>query len=174
MTSLIPVEFQWRKYDGTPHWVHQTFFLGTDEFGHWFGQRALSYSARPGLNYTTETNTVMLVSVDGDHVAKFFPAGRDDGMELYVDLAHEVTWNPELSTVTGIDMDLDVLKSKDRGVWIEDIDEFHTHKTFYSYPEALINHSWAKSRFIEAQVHDKTGAFDGRAEAWLEYFEENQ
>ncbi len=174
MSDLFPVEFQWRKYDDSPHWVHQTFFLGTDEFGYWFGQRSKSYSFRPGLSYTTETDTVMMVSLDGDHVAKFFPDGRDDKLLVYVDLAHDVKWNPESNTVTGIDMDLDVIKTSDRGVWVEDIDEFHDHKVFYNYAEDVIKHVWAKSVTIESELNSQVKAFDGRANNWLKYFEQNQ
>lgn len=171
-TSLIPVVFDWRKFDGGVHWSHQTFFLGEDQYGKWFAQTTGAHSFRPGLEYVTETDTVMLVSPDGDFVAKFFPPGREDGMLLYVDIAHDVTWHPELGKVTGIDMDLDVLHATDeRGIWIEDIEEFQAHKERYSYPEDLINHSWMLATEILEKVINEEGPYDTvTAPGWFNFF----
>ncbi len=170
--TLIPVAFEWRKFDGGVHWSHQTYFLGSDEHGKWFAQATGAHSFRPGLDYITETETLMLVSPAGDFVAKFFPPGRDDAMLLYVDIAHQVTWHPEDKKVTGVDMDLDVIKaSDDRGIWIEDIEEFRDHKDKYSYPDQLVDSSWMKATEILEQAKNEVAPYDaGTASGWFDFF----
>jgi len=168
--ALTPVIFNWSKWDKSPHWVHQTYFLGEDEFGFWFGQIPGSLSHRPGSSFITETHTLMMVSHTGDWVAKFFPENRKDGLLIYVDLAHSVAWDPAKRQVTGIDMDLDVIKTRRRGTWIEDIDEFEDRKVSMQYPEDVIETVWNNSLEIEQFVNQGAHIFDGRAAEWFRYF----
>lgn len=129
--------FSWTKYDGSPHWVHHTQYAGTDQHGHWFHQPAGSLSERPGLKFTTETDCVFLVPTHGNWVAKFFPP-HHPGYQLYIDLATNVTYNPEENTVTGVDMDLDVIVNNEGTIWLADEDELIEHTLKYGYPIDLV------------------------------------
>lgn len=173
--QLKPVVFNWRKWDSSPHWTHHAFFLGEDEHGLWFGQRAGVESSRPGMAYVTETDTLMLVSHDGNWVAKFFPDGRDDGLLLYVDLAYDMQWDSEKSQVTGIDMDLDVIKTDGgKNIWVEDVQEFHENKVLYNYPEWIISKTWDKAFEIEEKVISPSPLFGGYEKKWFTFFSLHQ
>ncbi len=62
------IVFRWRKWDGSPHWEHECVFLGSDEWGDWFGQRPGWRSARPGLTAAVEAPNVTLLPPDGTWV----------------------------------------------------------------------------------------------------------
>ena len=54
------VQFRWRKWDGSPHWVHDCVYLGHDRWGDWFGQRAGWRSTRPERDYLVDGPNVTL------------------------------------------------------------------------------------------------------------------
>ena len=54
--------FDWRKWDGSPHWQHDCVFLGSDRWGDWVGQRSGWRSARPGRDVTVDVDNLTLIS----------------------------------------------------------------------------------------------------------------
>ncbi len=166
----VPVKFQWSKLDGTQHWSHRTVALGEDEFGFWFGQKKGTRSSRPGRANLQGTDVLMLVPIVGQWVAKFFPEGRRGGRQVYVDLATQVRYRADRHLVTAVDMDLDVIKSVTRGVWIEDQDEFMEHEGSMKYPADLVRKVWGDAVAVEKMVREGSGPFGGRAEYWFDVF----
>ncbi len=155
-------KFQWSKYNNNPHWNHTTQYLGEDEHGLWFRQAQGSHSHRPGLTYNTETPVLFLLDREGNWVAKLFPEGRDDNMLIYIDIATNVTYNPDTHTVTGVDMDLDVIKTTTREPWIEDEDEFETHTTLYNYPDTLVKTAKTTAQTLLEKIQNQEAPFDGK------------
>ena len=128
--------FRWRKWDGSPHWVHECVYLGSDEWGDWFGQLAGWRSARPGRDFAVEAPNVTLVPPSGDFAAPSTP--RPDRTRIYIDIAWDLRW--EDGEPTGIDMDLDVVDTREgRGIFIDDRDEWDEHRVAYGYPLDLVD-----------------------------------
>lgn len=162
------VEFVWRKWDQSAHWRFSTELLGEDSHGHWFGQRKGTRCSRPGADIAAPSNNVLLVPKSGRWIATFYEQDPQDGILVYVDIAARVEWVPVTSEVSGIDMDLDVIKADDaRGAWIDDEDEFAARSQALSYPVTEIAETRRVATSILEQVLGGTEPFDGTHEPWL-------
>lgn len=143
--SPEPIEFgalvvarAW-KYDGTPHWVVPGFYLGQDEFGHWLHQPAGSLVSRPGTAHLAATAALCLIPHRGDWVATLYAEAAED-FDVYIDLSSSVGWQPMKRgawEVNSIDLDLDVIRSRSQGTFLDDEDEFEEHAASMGYPLQL-------------------------------------
>lgn len=152
--------FRWRKWDGGAHWIHECIYLGSDGWGEWFGQPVGWHSARPGRDVVTGSPSVMLMSRDGDFALTVNePPART---RIYIDLGWDIRWSTQTpGAASGIDMDLDVVKTVDeRGIWIDDRDEWEEHRVRYGYPEQIVTHLEARALELEAQVTRQAPPFD--------------
>lgn len=159
--------FRWRKWDGSPHWQHECVYLGSDEWGDWLGQPIGSRSFRPGRDVTLRAASVMML-----------PAGREDYVltvnaapeltRVYIDIAWAAGWGED-GLPTAIDMDLDVVRRLDeRGVYIDDEDEWEEHRVRYGYPTRVIEALEATAHDLERRVRALEAPFDETtAEHWL-------
>ena len=130
------MQFRWRKWDGSPHWVHDCVYLGHDEWGDWFGQRAGWRSTRPERDFLVEADSVTLMPPSGQY-ALTVNVAPPATYRIYIDLGWDLRWDETdgLLEPTGIDMDLDVVSAVDgRGIWIDDRDEWDEHRVAYGYP----------------------------------------
>ncbi|PRB01728.1 hypothetical protein [Microbacterium sp. MYb64] len=194
------IVFQWRKWDGSPHWRHECVYLGADEWGDWVGQPGGWGSARPGRTFTAHGPNVTLVPPSGDYA---LTVNRDHpkGMRIYIDLAwdlrpvnpggepsddlghripgavedDESVPRPEGAPVlfTGIDMDLDVVRIEgERGTWIDDEDEWDEHRVQYGYPADVQRRLEALAADLEQRVRAQLPPFDdATADVWLDRLE---
>jgi len=159
---------RWRKWDGTQHWTSDIVLLGEDEHGIWLGRHAGGVQSRPGASYVARTDNVVLIPSVGDWVASFFPPAHPDRVRVYVDIAADVRWHRESRTLTAIDMDLDVIRTDDeRGVWIDDEDEFDEHRVAMGYPDDVAAATEATAAEVLRLVRTRVAPFDGHADAWL-------
>ena len=181
--SGTEIVFQWRKWDGSPHWRHECVYLGADEWGEWVGQPAGWGSERPGRTFTAPGPNVTLVPPSGDYA---LTVNRDHpkGMRIYIDLAWDVRATDaaraeaEAAAVpqsadplfTGIDMDLDVVRVEgERGTWIDDEDEWEQHRLQYGYPVEVQRHLEALAADLEQRVRAQLPPFDdATADVWLD------
>lgn len=129
-----PLDFRWRKWDGSPHWVHECVYLGSDAWGDWFGQRVGMRSARTGREMLVEHANVTLLPPEGEWVLTMNDTGHRT--RVYIDLAWDAHWEGE--EPTGIDMDLDVIDQQPRGIWIDDRDEWDEHRVAFGYPADIV------------------------------------
>ena len=156
--------FRWRKWDGGPHWVHECVYLGRDRWGDWFGQLPGWDSSRPGRVFEPEHPNVTLLPPSGDYAYTHNAAPHHT--RVYIDIAWDLRWQG--SEPTGIDMDLDVVERTDRGVYIDDEDEWDEHRVAYDYPIDLVQRLEALAAELEQQVLQRTPPFDeATAEDWL-------
>jgi protein associated with RNAse G/E len=67
-------------------------------------------------------------------------------------------------------MDLDVVRALDeRGIWIDDRDEWDEHRVHYGYPTHVVERLEALAVDLERRVTVAEAPFDDRtADAWLE------
>ena len=171
------IVFQWRKWDGSPHWRHECVYLGADAWGDWVGQPAGWGSERPARSFTAPGPNVTLVPPSGDWV---LTVNRDHpkGMRIYIDLAWDVhaggaDGTPDPLLFTGIDMDLDVVRVEgERGTWIDDEDEWDEHRAWYGYPADVQEHLVALAAELAENVRAQVPPFDdATADRWLDILE---
>ena len=175
--SGTEIVFQWRKWDGSPHWRHECVYLGADGWGEWVGQPAGWGSERPGRTFTAPGPNVTLVPPSGDYA---LTVNRDHpkGMRIYIDLAWDVRATDAAEAApqsadplfTGIDMDLDVVRVEgERGTWIDDEDEWEEHRLQYGYPVEVQRHLEALAADLEQRVRAQLPPFDdATADVWLD------
>lgn len=160
------LEFRWRKWDGGVHWVHDCVYLGSDQWGDWFGQRAGWRSHRPGREVLATGPNVTLLPPSGDYALTVnqVPPAR---YRIYIDLAWDVKWQD--GEPTGVDMDLDVVRAVDeRGLWIDDRDEWDEHRIAYGYPLEIVDRLESLAIELERRVGAGDPPFDdATADAWL-------
>ena len=160
--AIVP-EFVFRKFDDSPHWVHDEILLGEDECGTWIGQHAGMLSARPGASFRTESPNVTVLPPGEGWVATIFDDAQPAGTEIYVDIVDEL----DVAGLTAIDMDLDVVLQRGR-LWIDDEDEFDQHRVELGYPDEVVARCRADADRVLAMIRDGQPPFDGRAARWLE------
>lgn len=158
------LQFRWRKFDGSPHWVNDCVYLGSDRWGDWLGQPQGWLNVRPGREFPAETPAVMLVP-DDDFVLTVNAAPHR--VRVYIDIAWDIRWQG--GAATGIDMDLDVVKATDgRGLFIDDRDEWDEHRVALGYPLDLVERLETLAVDLERRVGAGEAPFDdATAEAWL-------
>lgn len=158
--------FRWRKWDGAPHWEHECVYLGSDEWGDWFGQPAGWRSHRPGHELVASGPNVTMLPPSGDFVVTVnqVPPAK---YRIYIDIAWDAKW--EGDEPTGVDMDLDVVRAVDgRGLWIDDRDEWDEHRVAYGYPLEIVERLEALAIDLERRVAVSETPFDdATADAWL-------
>ena len=149
--------FRWRKWDGSPHWEHECYYLGSDRWGDWFGQPAGSHSSRPGRAVVIEHADITLLPPSGDYALTMnAPPNRT---RVYIDIAWDARWS-DAGEPTGIDMDLDVVDRADRGIYIDDRDEWDEHRVEFGYPPHIVEHLEALAVDLEARVTAHEAPFD--------------
>ena len=72
------------------------------------------------------------------------------------------------STVTSIDLDLDVVRDVDGVVRVEDEDEFAAHQVELGYPPDVVRAAEQTCLQVLADVRDARPPFDGSHLPWLE------
>lgn len=166
--------FQWRKWDGSPHWRHECVYLGADEWGDWIGQPMGWRSRRPGAQFYASTpGNVTLIPAAGDYTLR---VNRDhpNKMRIYIDLGWDIRWSEDDPLlVTGIDMDLDVVRiESERGTWVDDRDEWAEHSIQYGYPADVMTHLEALALDLEDRVRSRVAPFDDATpDLWLDRLE---
>ena len=156
--------FRWRKWDGSPHWVHECVYLGSDRWGDWFGQLPGWDSSRPGRVFRPEHPNITLLPPSGDYTYTHNAAPHHT--RIYIDIAWDVRW--QNGEPTGVDMDLDVVERTDRGVYIDDEDEWDEHRALYGYPLDVVARLETLATDLEQRVLAHEAPFDAAtADEWL-------
>jgi uncharacterized protein len=143
-------------------------YLGSDEWGDWFGQRAGWRSHRPGRDFLADAPNVTLLPPSGEYA---MTVNRDHprGTRIYIDIAWDAGWSDD-GVPVGIDMDLDVVLAYDeRGLFIDDRDEWDEHRVHYGYPLDVVERLEALAVDLEARVGRREPPFDDATpDAWLD------
>lgn len=176
------IRFRWRKWDGSPHWVHECVYLGSDEFGDWVGQHPGQRSTRPGRDFRVEYPNISLLPPDGEWVLTRNAAPARTS--VYIDVAWDAGW--EDGEPVGIDMDLDVVRRetpepyRDREgvlrspgeVYIEDRDEWDEHRVAMGYPAEIVDRLESVAVELRDRVEAREAPFDdATAQRWWDALE---
>ncbi|MBG6085693.1 DUF402 domain-containing protein [Zhihengliuella flava] len=172
------------KFDAGPHWVVPGTYLGADRTGHWIFQPGGAFVARPGAAFFAESDAVCLIphrgagaDVETDQwVATFYDASHPGDFRVYIDVSTHIGWRPLAPhgwEVHSVDMDLDVVRSTTRGVYLDDEDEFEQHRIDYGYPAELTALLRAGAEELVAAVSEGRGVFaaveDGTSRTALDW-----
>jgi hypothetical protein len=150
--------------------------LGEDRHGWWIYQGRGEFISRPGMALHTLTDAVLLVPREGAYAATFYDDENPGEFRVYVDLAWDLSWHrirDASAHASGavefhmVDMDLDVIQSSVRGVFVDDEDEFEEHRASMHYPQALVDAVQQECARLLSAVRDATGPFDGTADQWM-------
>lgn len=167
MNQLRTVRVQTRKWPDDPHWEFDAVRLGVDAHGHWVGVPQGTWLSKPDKGFTAQADHVVLLPHDGWWVATLYGHDAERPMDVYVDMTTPCQWSADESTVTCVDLDLDVIRSVDGEIWIDDEDEFAEHQVLRGYPAHVIAGAEASCAEVFAALTARSGAFDGIALEWL-------
>jgi len=160
------VELASEKWGGHPHYRGLVHVLGEDEHGTWLWGPAGRTIYRGDTALFVAEHDALTVVVPGAWWAPAWWIGHPT-LELYVNINTPAVWDDE--RIVTVDLDLDVIRSRDGTVEVVDRDEFELHQVQYAYPRDLIE----SAERATAEVHDLVSRncppFDGVAAAtWLE------
>ncbi|GAA1349110.1 DUF402 domain-containing protein [Falsarthrobacter nasiphocae] len=171
------------KYDGQAHYAVPGTYLGSDAHGHWVMQPAGSFVSRPGYSFFARWSTLLLIPRQGLWLASFHPRGPKDGVDwfTYVDVSAAIRADAVRAAssneddtipyagkqsfeVNSFDMDLDVVDSRSRGVFVDDEDEFEEHRELFRYPPAVAAAMTEAAAVVARAMREDTPPFDDPSE----------
>lgn len=160
-----PIRVEFTKWGGRPHWSFDGIYLGADEHGDWLGHRAGTLMVRPGRELTADLPWVSLIPHhDAAHVVTYQSAGH--AIEIYVDITTPPEWHDD--TLRAVDLDLDVIRFRDdRGLVLDDEDEFEAHQLQYGYPPEIITLAEESAERVLAAVGAHEPPYDQTGQRWL-------
>jgi protein associated with RNAse G/E len=85
---------------------------------------------------------------------------------VYVDVTAPPTWSG--STVTAVDLDLDVVRELDGHVWVDDEDEFAEHQVAFGYPPAVITAARVSADRLVTLLSGNHPPYDGTSARWFD------
>ncbi len=159
-------DVRFTKWGGARHWEFPTVALGEDEFGWWGGVPAGTQLSRPGNAFVSETPWVLLMPEQNAWSASFYAAPHH--IEVYVDMTTVPEWGG--STVTMVDLDLDVVLLRDGSLFVDDEDEFAEHQVTLGYPPEIVRLAQCSADEILAAIAAGTEPFSEVGRQWLERF----
>lgn len=163
--NLIRVEF--RKWDGSLHWHFDVVRLGEDAHGVWLGGPN-DTPVRRGAEPPIISPAFALLVPPGEWWTATFNsggAGSPFGYIAYVDICTPAVW--EGSTVTAVDLDLDVAMRPDGGVELLDEDEFMEHGAAMAYPERVVDQARAAAASVHLVMDSGGEPFAAIGAEWL-------
>jgi hypothetical protein len=167
------VRLAFTKWRAHPHWEYDAVRLGSDEHGTWLGVPAGTRVSRPGVAFRSQVGSVVLVPDGRPYVASFYEPGF--ATHTYVDITTRPHWQDRPTAeggslaVTAVDLDLDVLRGPTGRVWVDDEDEFATHRVQLGYPEDLVELALDSCEHVLRAVEGGMPPFDpATATRWLE------
>jgi hypothetical protein len=171
LASGDAVRVRMTKWGDRPHWEFDAVYLGDDDHGTWLGFPRGTRMTRPGAVYVSPTDQLGLVprvgarELDRGWLATFHGPGGP--LSVYVDVTAPPAWAG--STVTAVDLDLDVVRELDGRVWVDDEDEFALHQVELEYPPDVVAAARASCDRLVALIGAGRPPYD--ADTKLRWFE---
>lgn len=169
MTDHPGIRVVYTKYDGSTHWHHAALRLGEDEHGVWAGCPAGSPLRRGHEAPVIFPDPfVMVFPRDAWWTGSFNAAPNKT--EIYCDVTTVPRW-PDATTVTMVDLDLDVIRRRGGRIFLDDEDEFAEHQARYGYPADVVDHARASADRLMRAVADRAEPFADGYRPWLALLE---
>jgi hypothetical protein len=155
----------YRKWPDSPHWQFPVVALGEDGHGQWFHVVPGTLLTRREHSVVQAHSSVLLLPPAGGWTA-YWNSDPAQHFSIYVDVvATPAVLSPGRLTV--VDLDLDVACRWSGEVEVLDEDEFLQHQVELAYPQDLIRHAEATTRWLVEQVTGRVEPFGTVGEAWL-------
>ena len=153
MNRIVHIDF--RKWVSHRHWQFTMNWLDQDEWGTWLWTPPGS-SAQRGAEPPQTFNhlNVKLISPGDWWTAIWNDGGRYD---LYIDVITPAAISADI--VTMIDLDLDLVRTVDGAVTIQDEDEFADHQVRYRYSEYLIDRAVSATHGLKPKLEAREEPF---------------
>lgn len=163
-----PVHVRFTKWDGSLHWHFDTVRLGEDVHGIWLGGADGTPVRRGDEPSITSPAFALLIPEEQWWTATFNTGSATSpfGYTVYVDICTPARW--EGSTVSSIDLDLDVGRRFDGAVEILDEDEFEEHRAAFDYPPNIVDGARTAAARLFTAVESRAEPFDEVGPGWLE------
>lgn len=163
---MRPVVVQFLKYPDALHWGFDAVYLGEDDYGWWVGLPAGSRRWKGNVDVGPSTgDSVLCAPWDGWWHLHF----TGDGAENYthfVDIVTQPRWR-SADRYEMVDLDLDVARTRDGRVVVEDEDEFEVHQVRYGYPSEMIERALTETARMTRALENREEPFFAVAEQWL-------
>jgi uncharacterized protein len=151
------------KWGDRPHSEFTGVYLGADEHGDWVGARAGTRCWRRERFFGQRSDWVTLLPSAGNWCAGFYDPASPTA--VYVDVTTSARWDG--SSVTSVDLDLDVVLDVEGQVTVEDEDEFAEHREALGYPAEVVIAAVAACHWARAALTAREAPFDGSHLRWL-------
>jgi predicted RNA-binding protein associated with RNAse of E/G family len=158
------VDVRFTKWGGGRHWEFPVTVLGVDEFGVWCGAPAGTRLERPGAAFASEFAWVMLFP-DGQPWAASFYDSPTQPISVYVDMTTPPVW--AAGSVSMVDLDLDVILSRDGDLLLDDEDEFLERQVVLGYPQDVVDLARGSADTVFASIAQGDEPFRTAGHSWL-------
>ncbi len=154
------VHYVGEKWGGGPHYAGEVFVLGDDEHGTWlWGPAGRTVTRGSETAFVTEQDLVAVLPIEGWWSATWW-IGHPE-VALYVNIQTPVVRTA--TTMSFVDLDLDVVRLIDGSSAIVDQDEFAQHQLALGYPSDVIAATEQAAAEVLRAVRADERPFDGVA-----------
>lgn len=161
--ALITVQFY--KYPASLHWGIETSWLGDDDWGVWLSfPRGSARWKGPVTHRPNSVDAVVCVPHDDWWLMHFSPDHEE--FTHFIDIATPPRWSD--GRVELIDLDLDILVSRDGTVAVDDEDEFLLHQVELGYPADMVRSARDTADRVFGEVAAGADPFFEVANSWYE------
>ena len=171
-----PVLGRFTKWGEGRHWEWVGRYLGADEHGDWWVAPPGTRCVRPGRDFIEEVGWVSVAPVGRGWAASFYPDPKH--ISVYVDMTTPAVWQRRAGTgehgdegpeweVTMVDLDLDVVLTREGLLFVDDEDEFAEHQVSLGYPPEVVALAEDAARTVLAAVAEGREPFATVGDAWL-------
>jgi hypothetical protein len=159
------VDVRFTKWGGGRHWEFPVTVLGVDAAGVWCGSPVGTRLERPAAAFTPRFAWVTLFPHDEPWAASYYDH-PDQPISVYVDVTTPAVWNG--STVTLVDLDLDVIVDREGSLLLDDEDEFDEHRVALAYPDEIVELARRCAADLMSAAADGREPFGAAARHWLD------
>ncbi len=165
--NVQPVVVQFFKYPDIPHWGHEGFIVGDDEYGTWVSSPAGSRRWRGEVEFDPLPHPAVMCAPHDGWWHLYYNGSGGRSMTHFVDITTQPV-RVGIGRIEMVDLDLDVVRRLDGGVEIVDEDEFLLHQVRYGYPPEIIRRAREEADRIYGAVIAREEPFFEVAESWLQ------
>ncbi len=158
------VDVRFTKWGGGRHWEFPVTVLGVDALGVWCGAPVGTRLERPGAAFTSEFGWVTLFPTGRPWAASYYDSAAQR-IAVYVDVTTPAVWTG--SEVTMVDLDLDVIVTRDGDLLLDDEDEFIEHQVTLGYPPEIVELARDSADQLMAAARAGREPFGAAADGWI-------
>lgn len=156
------------KWNGSLHWNFDVVHLGEDGHGVWLGAADDTPVRRGNEPPILSPPFALLIPARGWWTATFNSGGEGSPFRsiAYVNICTPAIW--EGSTVSAVDLDLDVAMRPDRRVDLLDEDEFTHHLATMAYPHHVVDQARTAATSVVRMMKSGDEPFASTGSRWVE------